>query len=167
MPRPAPARPASARWDATPRSGPWRSRASRAGPSSTASSRRRRAIAGAVGSGWRSTTRAGRRRARPSASSAPPASRWSWSTRPRLGVGLPLRGRGLQMLLTDAAPASLTRVVGCFGRALSLKQLDDGAYLIGGGWPARIPDERQNRWEVLAESVRGSLEVARAVYPPL
>jgi sarcosine oxidase subunit beta len=65
------------------------------------------------------------------------------------------------------APASLTPVVGCFGRPLSLKQLADGAYLIGGGWPARVPDEAVNRWEVLDESVRGSLEVARAVYPPL
>src|SRR5262249_45623025 len=84
-----------------------------------------------------------------------------------IDVKLPLRGRGLQMLLTDAAPASLTPVVGCFGRALSLKQLADGAYLIGGGWPARVPDESVNRWEVLDESVRGSLEVARAVYLPL
>ena len=38
---------------------------------------------------------------------------------------------------------------------------------IGGGWAARVPDESVNRWEVLDESVRGSLEVARAVYPPL
>ena len=95
------------------------------------------------------------------------AGAWSAPLLGKLGVELPLRGRGLQMLLTDPAPASLTPVVGCFGRALSLKQLDDGAYLIGGGWPARIPDERQNRWEVLEDSVRGSLEVARAVYAPL
>jgi len=84
-----------------------------------------------------------------------------------VGVSLPLLGRGLQMLLTDPAPASLAPVVGCFGRPLSLKQLDDGAYLIGGGWPARIPDALVNRWEVLSESIRGSLEVARAVYAPL
>ena len=71
------------------------------------------------------------------------------------------------MLLTDAAPASLVPVVGCFGRPLSLKQLAAGAYLIGGGWPARVPDASVNRWEVLNDSIRGSLEVARAVYPPL
>jgi sarcosine oxidase subunit beta len=95
------------------------------------------------------------------------AGAWSVTLLGKIGVELPLRGRGLQMLLTDAAPASLTPVVGCFGRPLSLKQLDDGAYLIGGGWPARVPDERVNHWEVLEDSVRGSLEVARAVYPPL
>jgi len=92
---------------------------------------------------------------------------WTAPLLAKIGVRLPLRGRGLQMLLTDAAPASLTPVVGCFGRPLSLKQLADGAYLIGGGWPARIPNEAVNRWEVLPESVSGSLEVARAVYPPL
>ena len=95
------------------------------------------------------------------------AGAWSAGLLAKLGLRLPLRGRGLQMLLTDAAPASLTPVVGAFGRPLSLKQLADGAYLIGGGWPARVPDEAVNRWEVLDESVRGSLEVARAVYPPL
>jgi sarcosine oxidase, subunit beta len=95
------------------------------------------------------------------------AGAWTAPLLGKIGVELPLRGRGLQMLLTDAAPASLTPVVGCFGRPLSLKQLDDGAYLIGGGWPARIPDDRVNRWEVLEDSVRGSLEIARAVYPPL
>ena len=93
----------------------------------------------------------------------------AWSARllAPLGLRLPLVGRGLQMLLTDPAPPALTPVVGCFGRPLSLKQLADGAYLIGGGWPARVPDESENRWEVLDESVRGSMEIARAVYPPL
>ncbi len=95
------------------------------------------------------------------------AGAWSAPLLAKIGVKLPLRGRGLQMLLTDAAPASLTPVVGCFGRPLSLKQLADGAYLIGGGWPARVPDEAMNRWEVLDDSVRGSLEIARAVYLPL
>jgi sarcosine oxidase subunit beta len=95
------------------------------------------------------------------------AGAWSAPLLAAIGVKLPLRGRGLQMLLTDAALASLMPVVGCFGRALSLKQLADGAYLIGGGWPAQVDDESVNRWEVLDESVRGSLQVARAVYPPL
>jgi sarcosine oxidase subunit beta len=95
------------------------------------------------------------------------AGAWSAGLLAKIGLSLPLRGRGLQMLLTDAAPASLTPVVGAFGRPLSLKQLPDGAYLIGGGWPARVPDEAVNRWEVLDDSVRGSFELARAVYPPL
>jgi glycine/D-amino acid oxidase-like deaminating enzyme len=95
------------------------------------------------------------------------AGAWSAPLLAKTGVALPIRSRPLQMLLTDPAPRGLRPVVGCFGRALSLKQLTDGAYLIGGGWPARIVDEASNRWEVLDESVRGSLDVARAAYPPL
>src|SRR5439155_800722 len=47
------------------------------------------------------------------------------------------------------------------------ERLRDGGDLIGGGWPALILDEAANRWEVQEDSARGSLEVARAVYPPL
>jgi sarcosine oxidase subunit beta len=86
---------------------------------------------------------------------------------PDRGARIPLRTRALQMLLTAPGPRALAPVVGAFDRPLSLKQLDDGAYLIGGGWPARIADEAANRWEVLGHSVVGSMETARAVYPPL
>ena len=71
------------------------------------------------------------------------------------------------MLLTEPAPSALTPVLGGFERKLSLKQLVDGAYLIGGGWPGRIVDHATNRWEVLEDSVKGSLEVASSVYPVL
>ena len=71
------------------------------------------------------------------------------------------------MLLTEPAAASLTPVLGAFDRPLSFKQLDDGRYLIGGGWPGRILDEAANAWELLDDSVQGSLAVAREVYPPV
>jgi sarcosine oxidase, subunit beta len=95
------------------------------------------------------------------------AGAWTSSLLARLGVRLPLQTRPLQMLLTEPAPKALAPVVGAFDRKLSLKQLDDGAYLIGGGWPGRVTDHEANRWEVLDESVKGSLEVAGEVYPPL
>jgi sarcosine oxidase, subunit beta len=82
-------------------------------------------------------------------------------------VRLPVQTRPLQMLLTEPAPAVLGPVIGAFDHKLSLKQLDDGAYLIGGGWPARVTDHAANRYELLDESVTGSLETARAVYPAL
>src|SRR6185503_17057 len=53
--------------------------------------------------------------------------------------------------------------LGAFDHRLSLKQLDDGAYLIGGGWPARVTDHAANRYELLDESVKSSLETARAL----
>jgi sarcosine oxidase subunit beta len=95
------------------------------------------------------------------------AGAWTASLLAGLGVQLPLQTRPLQMLLTEPAPKSLAPVVGAFDRKLSLKQLADGAYLIGGGWPGRVVDHGANRWEVLDPSVRGSLEVAREVYPPV
>lgn len=52
-----------------------------------------------------------------------------------LGVDLPLQVHGLQMILTKPMPANLLQVVGAWGRKLSLKQLREGNYLIGGGWP--------------------------------
>jgi sarcosine oxidase subunit beta len=84
-----------------------------------------------------------------------------------VGVRIAMTTRPLQMLLTEPAPMTLAPVVSAFGRRLSLKQLDDGAYLIGGGWPARIIDEAANAWQLQDDSVQGSLEVAREVYPPL
>jgi sarcosine oxidase subunit beta len=95
------------------------------------------------------------------------AGAWSVTLLDRLGVRLPGATRALQMLLTEPAPRALAPVVSAFDRKLSLKQLADGAFLIGGGWPARIVDAATNRWEVLDESVPGSLAVARAVYPVL
>ncbi|HUO64993.1 MAG TPA: FAD-binding oxidoreductase [Terriglobales bacterium] len=95
------------------------------------------------------------------------AGAWTSSLLAGLGVRLPLETRPLQMLLTGSAPKSLAPVVGAFDRKLSLKQLADGAYLIGGGWPGRVVDHDENRWDVLDDSVRGSLETAGEVYPPL
>ena len=95
------------------------------------------------------------------------AGAWTAALLAPLGVRLPIETRPLQMLLTEPAPAGLAPVLGAFDHKLSLKQLDDGAYLIGGGWPARVIDHAANRYELLEESVKASLETARAVYPPL
>jgi sarcosine oxidase subunit beta len=93
------------------------------------------------------------------------AGAWSADLLAEHGVHLRLETRALQMLLTAPAPKALAQVLGCFDRTLSLKQLADGSYLIGGGWPALITDEAANWWEVLDDSVRASREIAGAVYP--
>ena len=94
------------------------------------------------------------------------AGTWSAGLLAEHGVRLPLATRALQMLLTEPGPGALAPVLSAFERKLSFKQLASGAYLIGGGWPAEIPDEAGNRWQVLDESVRASLAVAGEVYPP-
>jgi sarcosine oxidase subunit beta len=95
------------------------------------------------------------------------AGAWSATLLGGIGVTLPIETRPLQMLLTAPGAPALRPVLGAFDRRLSLKQLDDGAYLIGGGWPARVTDHAGNRYEMLDESVRASLEMARAVFPPV
>ena len=95
------------------------------------------------------------------------AGAWTTSLLAPLGVKLPVHTRPLQMLLTRPAPGSLAPVLGCFERKISFKQLAGGPFLIGGGWPGRVVDHEANRWQVLEDSVRGSLEVAGEVYPPV
>jgi len=95
------------------------------------------------------------------------AGAWTGALLAALGVRLPIETRPLQMLLTEPAPRGLAPVLGAFDHRLSLKQLDDGAYLIGGGWPAHVTDHAANRYELLDESVKASLATARTVYPPL
>jgi sarcosine oxidase subunit beta len=95
------------------------------------------------------------------------AGAWTAGLLAPLGVPVALTARGLQMLLTDPGPPALVPVVSRVGGRLSLKQLTGGAYLIGGGWPGAIPGESASRGRVLDESARGSLALARSVYPPL
>jgi len=95
------------------------------------------------------------------------AGAWSTALLTPLGVAPPLEARALQMLLTDGAPHTLEPVVSAFGYRLSLKQLAGGAFLIGGGWPADVPEAHANRVVVRDDSVAGSLAAAREVYPPL
>jgi sarcosine oxidase subunit beta len=84
-----------------------------------------------------------------------------------IGLALPLSTRPLQMLLTEPGPRTLAPVIGAFERPLSLKQLGNGGYLIGGGWPARLDDRAANTWTLHHDSVQASLAVAREVYPPV
>ncbi len=95
------------------------------------------------------------------------AGAWSAALLGGIGVTLPIETRPLQMLLTAPGAPALRPVLGAFDHKLSLKQLDDGAYLIGGGWPARVTDHAANRYEMLEESVRASLETARAAFAPV
>jgi sarcosine oxidase subunit beta len=90
---------------------------------------------------------------------------WTAGLLASAGIGLRLETRPLQMLLTATARAALQPVLGAFGRKLSFKQLDSGAYLIGGGWPARVVNLSANGWELIPDSVDSSLATAREVYP--
>jgi sarcosine oxidase subunit beta len=61
---------------------------------------------------------------------------WSVEILASLGLTLPLRWRGLQMLLSDIAEKMLAPTVTAVGRNLSLKQTGSGEFMIGGRWIA-------------------------------
>ncbi|NPD68659.1 FAD-binding oxidoreductase (plasmid) [Lichenicola cladoniae] len=65
------------------------------------------------------------------------AGAWSIGWLREIGCTLPLRWRGLQMLLSDASPARVSPTVTAVGRNLSLKQSPSGGIIIGGRWFAR------------------------------
>jgi sarcosine oxidase subunit beta len=95
------------------------------------------------------------------------AGAWTAALLAPLGLRLPIETRALQMLLTDPADATLEPVLSAFGHKLSLKRVDSGAYLVGGGWPADVDDQPSNLWTMRAGSVGASLELAEEVYPPM
>ncbi len=70
------------------------------------------------------------------------------------------------MILTRPMPKLLRQVVGAHGRPLSLKQLRDGKYLIGGGWPGDI-DLVSGIGKTRQESIDGSMETASTIFPVL
>jgi len=94
------------------------------------------------------------------------AGAWSAGLLRPLGVRVSIVPRGPQMILTDPAPPALAPTITGTGRALSLKQLPDGAYFIGGGWPSDV-DGAAMTCTVRDESVRGSWQVATEVFAPL
>jgi sarcosine oxidase subunit beta len=95
------------------------------------------------------------------------AGAWSSDLAMSVGLQLPLRMRALQVLLsTPAPPGVLQPVVGAVGRTLSLKQLADGEFLLGGGWLGDpTPDGRS--YTLRKESQQGNWATACVLFPPV
>jgi sarcosine oxidase subunit beta len=93
------------------------------------------------------------------------AGAWSDELATSVGLRLPIRTRAYQMVRsTPAAPAALRPVLGTLGRALSLKQLPDGAFLLGGGWPGD-PTPGRRGFTLRQASIDGNWAAACAVLP--
>jgi sarcosine oxidase subunit beta len=93
------------------------------------------------------------------------AGAWSDELASGIGLTLPIRTAVYQMLRSTPAPMGLlSPVVSALRRSLSLKQLPDGAFLLGGGWPGDATPDR--RGYILREaSIEGSWAVACAILP--
>ena len=89
---------------------------------------------------------------------------WSTALSGTLGVSLPIRPKAHQMMVTEKAPPMLTPVLTCLGRGLSLKQMPQGQFVIGGGWPG-ISDMGAGRGWPKIGSPNGSASHMTAVVP--
>lgn len=93
------------------------------------------------------------------------AGAWSDEIAAMLGLRLPIRTRALQMVLTTPAqPDLLQPVLSAVNRKLSLKQLADGAFLIGGGWTGDLMPNRHS-YKLDKEQVQGNMQDARDLFP--
>jgi sarcosine oxidase subunit beta len=80
-----------------------------------------------------------------------------------LGLKLPIYGLPIQVNVTEPAAPLVHHLVYYAGERLTLKQSRRGAFIIGGGWPARY--DEAGRPALSADSFRGNLRVCRHVVP--
>lgn len=93
------------------------------------------------------------------------AGAWSDDIAASIGLRLPIRTRALQMVLSTPAPIlTLAPVLSAVGRALSLKQLPDGAFLLGGGWPGDPTPDRTS-YTLRPDSISGNWTTACELLP--
>ncbi|RBP53574.1 NAD(P)/FAD-dependent oxidoreductase [Arenicella xantha] len=74
------------------------------------------------------------------------AGAWSTEVARMANLHLPLFPVGLMISVTEKAPAIMQHMIQHVGQKLSLKQVDDGNLLIGGGWSAKLP-QRNGQWQ--------------------
>lgn len=93
------------------------------------------------------------------------AGAWSDEIASSLGLRLPIRARVLQMLLSiPTTPNTLRPVVSAVSRKLSLKQLPEGAFLVGGGWEGKSLHNRRS-YRLIPEHVQDNWQAARELLP--
>jgi sarcosine oxidase subunit beta len=90
---------------------------------------------------------------------------WSDELATTLGFRLPIRTRALQMILsTPTHRFQLEPVISALNRALSLKQVANGGFLLGGGW---LGDPSHDRRSFITRptSIQGNWATARELLP--
>lgn len=89
---------------------------------------------------------------------------WSAGLATEIGLSLPIEPLGLQALTTVPAPQILRPVLGSTTRVISLKQLPDGRFLLGGGWPGTFGLDKV-RGETLTENIAANVAEAVSILP--
>src|SRR5215467_11146720 len=93
------------------------------------------------------------------------AGAWSDELANAIGLQLPIRTHALQMILSTPAPSNILQpVLSAVSRSLSLKQLADGAFLLGGGWPGDPTPDRRS-YTLRPTSIEGNWATAFELLP--
>lgn len=94
------------------------------------------------------------------------AGAWAGEVAEMVGVRLPVRHEGLHVNVTERRPRLLVPMVQHIGRRLTLKQSEQGTFIIGGGWPAPAVSPPR-RYPTSWQSASGNVAVAMDVVPAL
>jgi glycine/D-amino acid oxidase-like deaminating enzyme len=94
------------------------------------------------------------------------AGAWAGDVAGLVGLEQPIRAEGLHLNVTEPREQVLGPMVQHIGRRLTLKQSENGTFIIGGGWPAR-PEPWPRRYSTTWESTAGNVAVAVRVMPML
>jgi sarcosine oxidase subunit beta len=93
------------------------------------------------------------------------AGAWSDHLAASVELRLPIRTRVPQILIsTPGTPGTVRPVLGSVSRRLSLKQLDDGSFMLGGGWPG-IPSEDRRSYTMQDASIEGGWAAGAGLIP--
>lgn len=91
---------------------------------------------------------------------------WNQELLAQLGFDIAIGCRVSQVVVTERAGPILGPMLGVVRDTLSLKQLQNGCFLIGGGWQGRT-DPARRRGEVLPDVLVGNVRLAHHVLPAL
>ena len=90
---------------------------------------------------------------------------WSDELATTIGLRLPIRTRALQMILsTPSHNYQLKPVISSISRALSLKQVANGGFLLGGGWLGDPSHDRRS-YIMRSSSIQGNWATAMELLP--
>lgn len=93
------------------------------------------------------------------------AGAWSDELANSIGLRLPIRTRALQMILsTSSHTYQLKPVISAVGRTLSLKQVANGGFLLGGGWLGD-PSHDRRFYTMRSSSIQGNWATAVELLP--
>ncbi|MDD9877212.1 MAG: FAD-dependent oxidoreductase [Magnetovibrio sp.] len=92
------------------------------------------------------------------------AGAWGAAMAAKLGEPVPLSAEAFMLMVTQPMAPFVGPVVGAWGRALSFKQLGNGAVLIGGGHRG-LADPDANRAGVDVAGLAASARTAAAIFP--